>query len=1111
MRAREAISRERLSHEAAIARFKDAEADARFLVSTQRRALMKKEAESAALQGRIRALLSKVSAKGSGFQPSDVESLLQLSQQPLSSQNVDEKDDSNLVEGRRSFPLGGSPNRSSLNGALASELSDVIGSLQAQLQEQREAADATRAELATTAEALVARDSEISRLGGLLADSAVAGGAYKSSSKNNVSSDSVAAAASSQRLIQQLTEQVDFLSAELALQSNGLNKDGKRNSTNSSSQVAALELELTRVATRLEAATVAKNKAEEQTLALRAEVASMMALVAESRAAARLAAEQNSSSSDETAFRAEQINMTAIDANSNHRAGSSGISRVGPAKAKAELTAALRELSRLQAEHARLAASAEAVGSDREQAIREMRRLEGALADAHSRLAMQQAAASAAAADAKEARGAAERATEEARDGHERLVSTEIALGERNASIKKLKEQLEQCDAELASLRPLVDRQAADNTALRAQASDLRSQLSQSTIKNASLSSIRDELSGSVRAAEGQAARSSFAADELSRESSALKREVGALTEALREAKDSLASKEAEMSFIKGASAEQQQRIDSLSQELSDLQSKEAASARLAASAQEQAARAAAAAGMPAEVAALRAESGTWRQRATAAEISADVAGRARERAETRARDLTREVEALRSAAERAGSALAAAERRESELTGLKNDLEASLRAVQAERDHEREMIKANELDRKRLSDEISDARASISRAADDAEAAREEKRAAEDRAAKAERKAQAARAEAESFAVSASDANALRSQAEIARDMFAADMRAAARKVENAMNEANVCRREANEAESAVEQARAQTRLVEEKCAEANRQVDQFKALFVQLDRTREASSNQLVEAMERVDHLQAKLREANADSVAVRRQLEDKTAECTKLVTALERLEADGDALAADMDALSERFSALQRSDSDKARALATSKAEIELSRAECAKALQSLAARDRDVQNARRECEQFRKSLADVSAERDAARSEFSNAAEDVTVMTRQNQAVSEELRQSRKAANDFRMQLEAGRTQLSQCEEANATLQQEKIELLNLFGTLQQERLGLVEEIKTAIDVRESTSKALVEAQKLIQDLSSELDQANAAQVETERALIDAQTRLNYSGQ
>ena len=90
-----------------------------------------------------------------------------------------------------------------------------------------------------------------------------------------------------------------------------------------------------------------------------------------------------------------------------------------------------------------------------------------------------------------------------------------------------------------------------------------------------------------------------------------------------------------------------------------------------------------------------------------------------------------------------------------------------------------------------------------------------------------------------------------------------------------------------------------------------------------------------------------------------------------------------------------------------------------------------------------------------------------------------------------------------------TQLSQCEEANATLQQEKIELLNLFGSLQQERLGLVEEIKTAIDVRESTSKALVEAQKLIQDLSNELDRINSEKIELERTLIDAQTRLNYT--
>ena len=75
MRSREEQARQRASAEAALARTRDAEGDARFLLASQRRALAKREAQLAAVQGRLRAVLARAGA-GGGIAGAELAALL---------------------------------------------------------------------------------------------------------------------------------------------------------------------------------------------------------------------------------------------------------------------------------------------------------------------------------------------------------------------------------------------------------------------------------------------------------------------------------------------------------------------------------------------------------------------------------------------------------------------------------------------------------------------------------------------------------------------------------------------------------------------------------------------------------------------------------------------------------------------------------------------------------------------------------------------------------------------------------------------------------------------------------------------------------------------------
>ena len=281
-----------------------------------------------------------------------------------------------------------------------------------------------------------ARDGEIRRLGDALAGRAttpaLAAGAGPRSSMHSAlgggDEDVAAVAASNARIIAQLNEQIDFLTAELAARDVAIvdagagvvrGGDPTAYGVDASSRVAALELEVTRLATRLEAAGAAKTRAEGAADAMRADVAALQAAVAEAQAAARIAAaEADAGAAASTAAAGAAASGTGL---APPRGG-------GPLTAKeyktelertrGELSAVHRQLAALQAEHARMAAAAEAVALDRESNAREVAALEatiGSLSTRNAALANGVAAAEAATRAARDDATAAHAGTEAAR------------------------------------------------------------------------------------------------------------------------------------------------------------------------------------------------------------------------------------------------------------------------------------------------------------------------------------------------------------------------------------------------------------------------------------------------------------------------------------------------------------------------------------------------------------------------------------------------------------------------------------------------------------------------------------------------------------------------
>lgn len=154
--------------------------------------------------------------------------------------------------------------------AVTTELTDVVADLQRQLQDAQDSARRLGAERAGLADAVRRRDAEIERLSRLSQQTPGAPPA----------SVSTAPDAETARVVQQLHDQVDFLTAELLRRDpaggDGFPGQGGARAWGGGgdevSQAAALELEVARLATQLRTALGAAQRSEETAAALQAEV-----------------------------------------------------------------------------------------------------------------------------------------------------------------------------------------------------------------------------------------------------------------------------------------------------------------------------------------------------------------------------------------------------------------------------------------------------------------------------------------------------------------------------------------------------------------------------------------------------------------------------------------------------------------------------------------------------------------------------------------------------------------------------------------------------------------------------------------------------------------------
>lgn len=249
--------------EAAVATTQGQTADYQFLLSQHEAMLKDKENEVAMLKKRLTSLL--------GYGPEDNVTL---------------------------SPPGGSKTEDTSSYAkdlgMNSELLSVIKNLQEELRIAKESDNQLRVEVKALREGVENRESEIHRLRNFVEDPNIRGAGLRashtgvSSTTGSLNVEEMAVARENARLIEQLNDQIDFLSAELAAREVGVSPDSSSKIVaDSQTKLSALQLEVTRLTTRLEAMQLGRERAEKENTALREEVASLLALVAEAQTAAQ--------------------------------------------------------------------------------------------------------------------------------------------------------------------------------------------------------------------------------------------------------------------------------------------------------------------------------------------------------------------------------------------------------------------------------------------------------------------------------------------------------------------------------------------------------------------------------------------------------------------------------------------------------------------------------------------------------------------------------------------------------------------------------------------------------------------------------------------------------
>lgn len=877
--------------------------------------------------------------------------------------------------------------------------------------------------------------------------------------------------------------QIDFLTAELLRRDPGVAPRGGepvygrttsssrgpgRGGSDEVSEAAALELEVARLATQLRTALGAQQRAEDTASALQAEVRERRAAEA-FRARPDLhvlfsqldAARTSLASTSASDARNGSDGAAATLGNGRHNALLAA-SRADEhaaelAALRADAEDARRAVQQLQHDQAAFAAAADAAAAERQSAAAQVTRLEALVSALTQQLHTSAGALAGCQAELHSARqdaGAAE-ARCQALVAQQQNARSALASFERDS--EDLRARLRQAEAEVSSLRPVVRQQADDNASLRQRLGDAQGALELTEADLHSAAAERESLRRQLHTTSDASDQASGTVAALRRDTGTLKQEIAGLTDALRAAQSAAVAARNDAERAAEAVEEHAARAAALEAELAATARRLEEMTSAASNAEQRCARLQESLGVADEVPVLRQELAAVRRKATDAEIRGDATARALLSSETRRAELERELVSLRSALDVASSSHAALGRELGAQRAATEAAEARLAAEVDELDHARSMIRVAEDGARGLRD----AEAVSRRDLQDAQARVDALQAAiateRDRCDAAAAALATARAEVERLASALHGSQRQYADAQRSAEELQGQLSEARREGSATLGSLAVLRSRAEAAAAEAASASKRAEAADQRSLGLERDVEQLKALLLQVDGTREALTRQLAAALSRLDQADRACDELSRQMRLAEQAGAESRAREASLQDDIRAVRADRDGSRQEAATAAASLADAQASIAEHQRAAVGLSAQVSSLRDECARIAALLAARDDRLASQAAAIEELASGARDLAAARDAAHSELASAAGDIAAVSRENQVLAGEISSGRAREEGLQAALDASRSSVASLQVRLSAADRELHDALAMYSSIVEERAALLAEV------------------------------------------------------
>ena len=292
----------------------------------------------------------------------------------------------------------------------------------------------------------------------------------------------------------------------------------------------------------------------------------------------------------------------------------------------------------------------------------------------------------------------------------------------------------------------------------------------------------------------------------------------------------------------------------------------------------------------------------------------------------------------------------------------------------------------------------------------------------------------------------------------------MAEDLASALRFAETAGGASLAAKERQAEAEGAAAAARASCAEETEKCTRLRGELEQMKALFKQMDRTRAASDEQLAESMARIRALSEELSRVNRAKAEGSGAMASLHAENERLRAALAASQSEEDGLCSKLDDSSRRLAEQAAAVAALQRSLAAARVDNDATSSEAHRLTNALASRDRENAVLRGAVEEAEAEKRNALGERDLARAEAAKSHQDTGALSSELQRISFTLFSLQQQLADAKSGHNATKVSLSQAEAAFATSHADRERLIVEYRDLEQRWLALDGELRVSTDLR-----------------------------------------------